>query len=90
MGYPARGPYIVEKKITDLTYRVNEEETGKSLTVHVNDLRPCRSKKGQSNWVLEKVERENREVEEEIPLEKGDTKSKPTQTDASKVKSKES
>ena len=57
LGYPSRGPYVVEKQNSEHVYTIRESEHADSMTVHANHLRPCRAYRGKPNWITENKER---------------------------------
>ena len=69
LGFPARGPYVVEKRNSRTVYTIREEQNAKPLTVHVNDLRICKAMRGISNWILDKApeqESQNTEIMKKV------------------------
>ncbi|CAC5387032.1 unnamed protein product [Mytilus coruscus] len=52
LGLGWNGPYLVIKKITDVTYKIQKTEQTKSIIVHVDHLKPYLGKNEPNNWIL--------------------------------------
>ena len=51
LGKKWQGPFLVVKRITDLTYRIQKTERQKSLVVHVDHLKIYEGRNPVQNWV---------------------------------------
>ena len=45
------GPYLIIKRISYLTYRIQKDKENKALVVHVDHLKPFSGSKHPENWL---------------------------------------
>jgi len=44
------GPYLIIKKLTDLTYKIQKHQNSKAIVVHVDQLKPYLGETEPFNW----------------------------------------
>lgn len=58
------GPYLIVKRLSYLTYRIQKSEDSRPLVVHVDHLKPFAGTKHPRNWLHRNTETENLPVNE--------------------------
>ena len=58
------GPYLIVKRLSYLTYRIQRSEDSRPLVVHVDHLKPFAGTKHPRNWLHRNTETENLPVNE--------------------------
>ena len=61
------GPYLIIKRLSYLTYRIQKTKEDRPLVVHVDHLKPFAGTKHPENWLLENRETEPLTVDESHP-----------------------
>ena len=53
LGEVWTGPYLVLRKISDVTYEIQLNSENKPITVHVDHLKPFQGRQPPINWLTE-------------------------------------